>query len=768
MRQALTYPQVALVGQEISRHDSWEEAVEHCCKALGCSRDAAWFRYTLGGMALFDTTLPWPARQQPIARILNPEEYQAAKSRGDLADEAAADLYFRRAGAWNSDPASTQTQVIDTMKKPANDPQAKPLKLTYFVVKRIVWRASVLVPESTIDLTEKEASSSQVRGWVLRKMLRLATEEEKNAPAKPPGDTTDRREVSVAVPNQAAAVPVQPVALAKIRPDPTQPRKDFSPESMQEIVDSIKVQGVMQPILVRPMSRWRQIVAFVAREWARIERKEPNRELFSTDLWAAGIDVTAKEMLVAEGRIERHGAGFRPTAGALAPPTGDRSLAGESEWLEIVYGERRWRGAQAAGLTEIPAQVWELSDVDAAEKQACENLDRDALKPLEEAHQYRKLLDQPGYTMARVVETTGKARNTIYGKLKLLDLPDEARKAVAGGVLPAVTAERLARLEPRTQAAAVKRVLHAERYELEDGKKVPSDRQCQQIIAKVEAQVACEVRWETAQAEAEKNGVKLLSAKEAAEEETYNDNGNARYGSKYVKASQPCELHPQNWSWSKVLGKGVKDVTKYLGRDTKGNGHVWMLKADAEAKAKELGIKLAKASSSSSSGGSRMSAGEKARAAAERKKKQLQAQAEDAGLAEIVAAIERTDVGRLPVEFWRELAMSLGKDSCWDCTRRVERRRGIKKVARGDESLPNLARGSELRPALALLTEIVTVGVRGSWNMGKNITRMRVALGLAKASEIPADEDDEEESASARTDRETEQEDAEEIEEATI
>ena len=324
---------------------------------------------------------------------------------------------------------------------------------------------------------------------------------------------------------------------------------------------------------------------------------------------------------------------------------------------------------------------------------------------------------------------------------------------MASGVLPAVTAERLARLDERVQAVAVKRILHAERYELEEGKKVPSDRTCQQIIAKVEEQVAREVRWETAQAEAPKKGVKLMSAKEAAEEETYNDNGNPKYSSKYVKASQGCDLHPQNWSWSKVLGKGANELTKYLGRDTKGNGHVWMLRADAEAKAKELGVKLAKSDSRSGGGSSGLSAGEKARAAAERKKKQLQAQAEDAGLAEIVATIERTDPSRLPLEFWRELAMSLGKDACWDCTRRVERRRGIKKTARGDESLPKLARGSELRPALALLTEIVTVGVRGSWKMGDNIKRMRVALGLAKAGKEAAEEDAAEASASARTEK---------------
>ena len=262
MKPALTHPQVALVGAEISRHDSWDEAVAHVLRVLGSDRDGTWFRYLRGGMALFDTRLPWPARGEPIARILNPEEYQAAKSRGDLADDAAADLYFRRAGAWNSDPASTQPT---TMKETANDPKAKPQTTTYVFTdaipgRRLIFRAVRRVPGDRIEATAADVKKADLQRHVKTGWLRLATEEERSAPPKPPGDPTDRREVSVALPNQAAAVQVRMVALSLIKPDPTQPRQDFSPESMRELVDSIKVQGVEQAILVRPMSRWRQIV----------------------------------------------------------------------------------------------------------------------------------------------------------------------------------------------------------------------------------------------------------------------------------------------------------------------------------------------------------------------------------------------------------------------------------------------------------------------------------------------------------------------------
>ena len=759
MKTPVTHPQVALVGGEVSRHESWEEAVAHVFQVIGDRRDATWCRYIEGGIALVDRRRPWPDCEQPIARILNPQEYQAAKSRGDLESDEAADHYFRRAGG--STPAR-QTQKQTTMNKPAKQTTDKPEKTTYIVTDkapggRMMIATKVVRTGQTADVLPMHEKATSFQRWIAQGWVRLATEEERSAPPPPPpGDATDRKEVSVAVPNQAAAVQVQMVALALIKPDPTQPRQDFEEASMQELVDSIKVQGVLQPILVRPMSRWRQIVSFVARQWARAERKELHRELVSTDLWSAGVDTTVAEMmdhggfmgrLVAEGRIERSGTdgkgiAFRPLAGALAPPTGDRSLPGESEWLEIVYGERRWRAAQAAGLTEIRAQVWELSDVDAAEKQAIENLDREGLKPLEEAHQYRKLLDQPGYTIARVVETTGKAKNTIYGKLKLLDLPEEARKAVAVGTLPAVTAERIARLESRAQAVAVKSILHAKPYELEDGKKVPSDRQCQEIIRRIEEQVAIEARWEEAQTDAQKKGITCMSAKEAEEEETYNLNGEPKYGSRYVKGSQRCELHPERWTWSKVLGKGAGELTKYLGRDTKGNGHVWMLRADAEAKAKELGVKLS--AKSGGGGSSSMSANEKARAAAARKKAQLQRQQEDAGMAQILATIEKTEPHLLPRAFWRALATTLAKDACFDCTRRVKKRRGMGKTTSRDRALETVASGVDARGALALVTEIATTGVRGSYQIAKNITRMRVALGLAKAGAGSAEVDPDE------------------------
>ena len=178
------------------------------------------------------------------------------------------------------------------------------------------------------------------------------------------------RGLSALIP-QAAAIAV-PIAgesedksllrlpLEEIRRDPGQPRKTFDEDKLRELADSIRAQGLIQPVLVR-----------------------------------------------------RDG------------PSG----------YVLIAGERRWRAAQLAGLSEIPAVVREVSSAQALELALVENLQRTDLNPIEEAEGYRRLIDEFHLTQEQVSQRVGKERSTVANALRLLGLPDEVKEMLASGTL---------------------------------------------------------------------------------------------------------------------------------------------------------------------------------------------------------------------------------------------------------------------------------------------------------------------------------------------
>lgn len=117
-----------------------------------------------------------------------------------------------------------------------------------------------------------------------------------------------------------------------------------------------------------------------------------------------------------------------------------RPLAGR---YELVVGERRWRAARLAGLTEIPAIVRTLSDVEALELALIENIQREDLSPLEEAETYRRLMDEFHMTQEQVAKRVGKSRSTVANSLRLLDLDPELRDEIQRGALTAGHAKAL-------------------------------------------------------------------------------------------------------------------------------------------------------------------------------------------------------------------------------------------------------------------------------------------------------------------------------------
>lgn len=126
---------------------------------------------------------------------------------------------------------------------------------------------------------------------------------------------------------------------------------------------------------------------------------------------------------------------------------------------EVVAGERRYRAAKAAGLSEIPALVRRLSDVEMLELQLVENLQRADLHPLEEAEGYEQLVKLHRFTAEELAAKVGKSKGYVYARLKLCALCPEARKAFYDDKLDASRALLIARIGHHdTQRKALKDV----------------------------------------------------------------------------------------------------------------------------------------------------------------------------------------------------------------------------------------------------------------------------------------------------------------------
>lgn len=184
------------------------------------------------------------------------------------------------------------------------------------------------------------------------------------------------------------------IPLAQITESLTNPRKTFDPAKLQELADSIKTSGVLQPILVRPL---------------------PGERVADTD---------------------------------------------RAVQFEIVTGARRYRAAGMAGLHDIPAMVSHLDDQHAMEAAILKNLQRDDLTELEEAEGYEALMQHSHLNAEQVGEKIGKSRSYVYGRLKLLDLCQEARASLRDRTIDASPALLVARIpDHRLQIKAMKEIL---------------------------------------------------------------------------------------------------------------------------------------------------------------------------------------------------------------------------------------------------------------------------------------------------------------------
>ena len=114
---------------------------------------------------------------------------------------------------------------------------------------------------------------------------------------------------------------------------------------------------------------------------------------------------------------------------------------------EIIAGERRWRASKMAGLTEIPAVIFDGDELKAAQVALIENIQREDLNPVEEAMGYGALIDKFGLTQEQVSKQVGKSRPAIANMLRLLELPREVLDMLKEGTISAGHARALLGLD---------------------------------------------------------------------------------------------------------------------------------------------------------------------------------------------------------------------------------------------------------------------------------------------------------------------------------
>ena len=170
--------------------------------------------------------------------------------------------------------------------------------------------------------------------------------------------------------------------ISQVESCAAQPRKQFDPDALADLADSIRQHGIIQPLTVRKL---------------------------------------------------------------------------QSGYYQIIAGERRWRAARMAGLSQVPVVVIEADDRKAMELAMIENLQREDLNPMEEAEGYRTLMEQYGLTQEETSQRVGKSRSAVANALRLLHLSDEVRVLVEEGKLSGGHARALVPLtaELQKKAAAV-------------------------------------------------------------------------------------------------------------------------------------------------------------------------------------------------------------------------------------------------------------------------------------------------------------------------
>ena len=148
--------------------------------------------------------------------------------------------------------------------------------------------------------------------------------------------------------------------------------------------------------------------------------------------------------------IEKHG---------VMQPIVIRPIDDEQHPYEIIAGERRWRAAQLAGLTEIPAIVRDLTDQVAIALALIENIQRQDLNPIDQAMALQRFHDEFGLSHQVIAETVGKARTTVSNLLRLLTLAEPVKELMQQGLLDMGHARAILTLKAKDQLKVAQHVI---------------------------------------------------------------------------------------------------------------------------------------------------------------------------------------------------------------------------------------------------------------------------------------------------------------------
>jgi ParB family chromosome partitioning protein len=142
-------------------------------------------------------------------------------------------------------------------------------------------------------------------------------------------------------------------------------------------------------------------------------------------------------------------------AQGLIQPVVVRSIGPDR--YELIAGERRWRAAKKAGLSEIPALVRNVPDQAVIAMALIENIQREDLSPLEEAQAFARLIEEFGLTHQQTADAVGRSRAAVSNLLRLLDLPDDVKRLLDQGKLDMGHARALAAVQPPSRVSTLAR-----------------------------------------------------------------------------------------------------------------------------------------------------------------------------------------------------------------------------------------------------------------------------------------------------------------------
>jgi ParB family chromosome partitioning protein len=159
-----------------------------------------------------------------------------------------------------------------------------------------------------------------------------------------------------------------------------------------------------------------------------------------------------------------------------------------ADYYEIIAGERRWRAAKKAGLTEVPVIIKQLTDQEIMEISLIENIQREDLNPIEEAQAYKRLLTEFNLKQDEVAERVSKSRTAVTNTMRLLKLSDNVQQMVIDEMLTTGHARALIGIEDPEQQYTIAQKIFDEKLSVRDTEKLIKNLQNQKKDEKSDAQ----------------------------------------------------------------------------------------------------------------------------------------------------------------------------------------------------------------------------------------------------------------------------------------